>query len=64
MAHFCRIQLHIHGRDYVIPGYMVWTAILYAGSASLLSYWAGHNLIKRNAERYQRESELRVALVR
>jgi vitamin B12/bleomycin/antimicrobial peptide transport system ATP-binding/permease protein len=55
---------HVHGRDYLIPGYMVWAAILYAGSASLLSYWAGHNLIKRNAERYQRESELRVALVR
>jgi vitamin B12/bleomycin/antimicrobial peptide transport system ATP-binding/permease protein len=57
-------SFHIHGRDYLIPGYMVWTAVLYAGSASLLSYWAGHNLIKRNAERYQRESELRVALVR
>jgi vitamin B12/bleomycin/antimicrobial peptide transport system ATP-binding/permease protein len=57
-------SFHIHGRDYLIPGYMVWAAVLYAGSASLLSYWAGHNLIKRNAERYQRESELRVALVR
>src|SRR6204780_918590 len=57
-------SFHIHGRDYLIPGYMVWASVLYAGSASLLSYWAGHNLIKRNAERYQRESELRVALVR
>ena len=57
-------SFHIHGRDYLIPGYMVWAAVLYAGSASLLSYWAGRNLIKRNAERYQRESELRVALVR
>jgi vitamin B12/bleomycin/antimicrobial peptide transport system ATP-binding/permease protein len=57
-------SFHFHGRDYLVPGYMVWTAVLYAGSASLLSYWAGHNLIKRNAERYQRESELRVALVR
>ena len=57
-------SFHIHGRDYVIPGYMVWAAIVYAASASLLSYWAGRNLIKRNAERYQRESELRVALVR
>jgi vitamin B12/bleomycin/antimicrobial peptide transport system ATP-binding/permease protein len=57
-------SFHFHGRDYVVPGYMVWAAVLYAGSASLLSYWAGRNLIKRNAERYQRESELRVALVR
>jgi putative ATP-binding cassette transporter len=53
-----------HGRDYLVPGYMVWAAVLYAGSASLLSYWAGRNLIRRNAERYQRESELRIALVR
>src|SRR6202167_1408013 len=57
-------SFHIHGHDYLIPGYMVWAAVLYAGSASLLSYWAGHNLIKRNSERYQRESELRVALMR
>ena len=57
-------SFHFHGRDYLVPGYMVWAAVLYAGSASLLSYWAGRNLIKRNAERYQRESELRVALVR
>ncbi len=57
-------SFHFHGRDHLIPGYMVWAAILYAGSASLLSYWAGRSLVKRNAERYQRESELRVALVR
>ena len=57
-------SFHFHGRDYLVPGYMVWAAVLYAGSASLLSYWAGRNLITRNAERYQRESELRVALVR
>ena len=57
-------SFHFHGRDYLIPGYMVWAAVLYAGSASMLSYWAGHNLIKRNAERYQRESDLRFALVR
>jgi vitamin B12/bleomycin/antimicrobial peptide transport system ATP-binding/permease protein len=43
---------------------MVWAAILYAGSASLLSYFAGRGLIKRNADRYQRESELRFGLVR
>lgn len=55
---------HLHERSYAIPGYMVWAAILYAGSASLLSYWAGRSLIRRNADRYQRESELRFGLVR
>jgi putative ATP-binding cassette transporter len=57
-------RFHFHGSDHAVPGYMVWAAILYAGSASLLSYAAGRSLIKRNADRYQRESELRFGLVR
>ena len=57
-------RFHFHERYYSVPGYMVWTAILYAGSASLLSYATGRSLIKRNADRYQRESELRFGLVR
>jgi len=43
---------------------MVWAGILYAGSASLLSYRVGRNLVRRNAERYAREAELRFSLVR
>lgn len=57
-------SIRIHGHGYAIPGYMVYAAILYAGSASLLSYWVGKGLITRNAERYQRESDLRFSLVR
>jgi len=55
---------HIGGRDIVIPGYMVWAAVLYSGSASLVSYWVGRNLINRNSERYAREADLRFSLVR
>jgi putative ATP-binding cassette transporter len=40
---------HVSGHDYSIPGYMVWAAIVYAGSASLLSYWVGKGLIRRPA---------------
>lgn len=47
-----------------IPGYMVWAAVVYAGSASLLSYRVGRGLIARNAERYAREADLRFSLVR
>src|SRR5689334_837318 len=54
----------IAGRTVAIPGYMVWAGFLYAGSASLLSYVVGRNLIARNAERYAREAELRFSLVR
>jgi vitamin B12/bleomycin/antimicrobial peptide transport system ATP-binding/permease protein len=55
---------HVGGRTYEIPGYMVWAALIYAGSASLLSYWVGRSLIDRNADRYAREADLRFSLVR
>jgi putative ATP-binding cassette transporter len=54
----------VRGRMIPIPGYMVWAGLLYAGSASLLSYRVGRNLIGRNAERYAREADLRFSLVR
>ncbi len=54
----------VGGHSFAVPGYMVWAAVIYAGSASLLTYWAGRNLIARNAERYAREADLRFSLVR
>ena len=55
---------HIAGRQIEIPGYMVWAAIVYSGSASLLSYWVGRTLVDRNALRYAREADIRFSLVR
>ena len=55
---------HVGDRHFAIPGYMVWAAIVYSGSASLLSYWVGRSLIDRNAQRYAREADLRFSLVR
>ncbi|MGB6310672.1 MAG: ABC transporter ATP-binding protein/permease [Steroidobacteraceae bacterium] len=55
---------HVEGRQFAIPGYMVWAAIIYSGSASLLSYWVGRSLIDRNAQRYAREADMRFSLVR
>jgi len=52
------------GHTFAIPGYMVWAAIFYAGTGSALSYLVGRGLIRRNADRYQRESELRTSLNR
>jgi len=57
-------DLHLGSHDYAIPGFMLWAAIIYAGAGSLLSYWVGGSLIHRNAERYAREADLRVSLVR
>jgi putative ATP-binding cassette transporter len=52
------------GRDYAIPGFMLWAAVTYAAGGSLVSYWVGRSLINRNAERYAREADLRFSLVR
>ena len=46
------------------PGYMVWCALLYAGTASLLSWAVGRPLIRLDAEHYAREADLRFELVR
>jgi putative ATP-binding cassette transporter len=54
----------IDGVDYAVPGFMLWAAISYAVVGSLLSYWVGRSLIRRNADRYAREADLRFALVR
>jgi putative ATP-binding cassette transporter len=52
------------GVDYAVPGFMLWAALSYAVVGSLLSYFVGRSLIRRNADRYAREADLRVALVR
>jgi ABC-type uncharacterized transport system fused permease/ATPase subunit len=57
-------SFRIAHRDYAIPGFMLWAAVLYASAGSLLSYWVGGNLISRNADRYAREADLRFSLVR
>jgi putative ATP-binding cassette transporter len=56
-------SFQLRGGPLTIPGYMVWAAVIYAGSASLLSYWVGRGLIYSNAERYAREADLRHSLV-
>jgi putative ATP-binding cassette transporter len=57
-------SFHVAGHIFAIPGFMVWAAVVYAAAGSLLSYWVGASLINRNAERYAREADLRIALVR
>jgi putative ATP-binding cassette transporter len=59
-----RFSFHVASHTFAIPGYMVWAAVAYSASASLLSYWIGSNLVNRNAEHYAREADLRYSLVR
>ena len=58
------VTLHVSGRSFAIPGYMVWCALVYAGTGSWLSWRVGRPLIQLNTERYAQEAELRFALVR
>jgi vitamin B12/bleomycin/antimicrobial peptide transport system ATP-binding/permease protein len=58
------VLFHVGGHSFAIPGYMVWCAIIYSLGGSLLAWRVGRPLIPLNAERYQRESDLRFALVR
>ncbi len=53
-----------HGNSFSIPGYMVWCALAFSGTGSLLTWLLGRPLVPRNAERYAREGELRSQLVR
>ncbi|PDT36818.1 glycosyl transferase family 1 [Rhizobium sp. M10] len=54
---------HINGHSFSIPGYMVWAAIFYAASASVLSQVVGRKLVKLNADRFSKEAELRFTLM-
>ncbi|MEN5297884.1 ABC transporter ATP-binding protein/permease [Brucella sp. TWI559] len=55
---------HVGGYSFSIPGYMVWAAVFYAGSASLLSWFVGRSLVNHNANRYAREADFRFSLMR
>ena len=57
-------EIRVGTTDYRVPGFMLWAAISYALVGSLLSYIVGRSLIRRNADRYAREADLRFSLVR
>ena len=54
----------VGGHRFHVPGYLVWCALLYAGTASLVSWLVGRPLAALDAQRYAREAELRSNLVR
>jgi vitamin B12/bleomycin/antimicrobial peptide transport system ATP-binding/permease protein len=58
------VTFHMDGESFKIPGYLVWCALLYSGTASWLSWWVGRPLIGLQSERYAREARLRFGLVR
>ncbi len=59
-----QIHFEIGARTITVPGYFVWTALAFALSGSLLTWWVGRPLVALDAERYAREARLRSALAR
>ncbi|RDI52414.1 ABC transporter ATP-binding protein/permease [Microvirga subterranea] len=57
-------SFEFRGEEIVVPGYMVWIAIGYAGLGSGMTWLVGRPLIRLNTIRYAREADLRFALVR
>jgi putative ATP-binding cassette transporter len=58
------VTFHMDGESFTIPGYLVWSALIYSGTASWLSWRVGRPLIGLQSERYSREARLRFGLVR
>lgn len=58
------LEIAVFGHAVRIPGYMVWCAIAYSLAGSLVTWLVGRPLIALNAEKYQREAELRFALIK
>jgi putative ATP-binding cassette transporter len=58
------VPLCIFGETYVIPGYLVWAALIYAVAGSIVAHLIGRHLIAIDFVREQREANFRFALVR
>lgn len=58
------ITFHLESGSFAVPGYLVWCALIYSGTASWLSWRVGRPLIGLQSERYSREARLRFGLVR
>ena len=58
------VVFSIGDRDFTVPGYMVWCAILYATVGSWLTWLVGKPMIALNAQLYAREADFRFSLVR
>ena len=56
--------LHVFGRDFAIPGYLVWGALIYATIGTALTHLIGWPLTKLNFEAQVYEADFRFNLVR
>jgi vitamin B12/bleomycin/antimicrobial peptide transport system ATP-binding/permease protein len=56
--------LHLFGRDFAFPGYLVWGALIYAAFGTALTHLIGWPLVGLNFQQQQFEADFRFNLVR
>jgi len=56
--------LHLFGKEYPIPGYLVWGALFYAILGTALTQWIGSPLVRLDFKQQQFEADFRFNLVR
>ena len=56
--------LPLFGVNWAFPGYLVWTALLYAAIGTLIAHWIGWRLIPLQFNQQRYEADFRFAIVR
>jgi len=56
--------LHLFGKEYQIPGYLVWGAVMYAVFGTALTQWIGSPLVRLDFNQQRYEADFRFNLVR
>jgi len=56
--------LHLFGREFVIPGYLVWGALVYAIFGTALTHWIGSPLVNLDFQQQRFEADFRFNLMR
>src|SRR5260370_38861793 len=56
--------LHVFGREFDIPGYLVWGALIYAVLGTALTQWIGSPLVSLNFKQQRFEADFGFNLVR
>jgi vitamin B12/bleomycin/antimicrobial peptide transport system ATP-binding/permease protein len=58
------LRIPLGGTEFVIPGYMVFAALIYAVAGTLLTRWIGQPLIQLTFDQQRYEADFRFSLVR
>ena len=56
--------LHVFGKEFDIPGYLVWGALIYAIFGTALTQWIGSPLVRLDFQQQRYEADFRFNLVR